>query len=74
MDEESKKGKLFYSIGEVATMLYYAALGVGLVRFGARITGLDPAALDDGFRWALEQPWLPGELRGLFVEVQRSLG
>ncbi|GMQ80487.1 MAG: hypothetical protein BMS9Abin04_486 [Planctomycetia bacterium] len=51
---------------EVATALYFAALAAALVRCGRRISRLDNAGLRWGFQWAIEQPWMVDELRGLF--------
>lgn len=52
---------------EVATVLYYAAILVALVRHGRRITALSDSQLLDGLDWVLQQPWLDGRTRDLFA-------
>ena len=56
---------------EVATVLYYAAIVVALLRHGARITELGDVALRKGVEWSIAQGWTGDELRAVFTE---SLG
>ena len=58
---------------EVATVLYYAAIVAALLRHGERISQLRDDELSAGVTWALEQPWLDGALRTLFVEARGRL-
>ena len=59
--------------GEVASVLYFAAIAAALVRAGERITALGDRAIADGTAWALRQPWLAAELRPLFAQAQDQL-
>jgi len=56
---------------EVATVLYYAAIGAALLRCGERITGLSDDALREGLEWSLSRPWIDERLR---LVAQESLG
>jgi len=58
---------------DVATVLYFACIAVGMTRCNQRITRLDDAALRAGFRWALEQPWLTASVRRVLEEATASL-
>lgn len=53
---------------EVATVLYFASVAAALARCRCRITSLTDAALSDGFRWVLDQPWLDDRTRALVRE------
>jgi hypothetical protein len=59
---------------EVATLLYYLAIGVALCRCGQRLTRLDDAALREGFRWATAQPWADEATRDLLGRAEACLG
>jgi hypothetical protein len=59
---------------EVATVLYYGAIAVALVRHGARISSLDDARLRDGIAWALDQPWVDPATTRVFVDAAIALG
>jgi hypothetical protein len=59
---------------EVATVLYYASIAVGLARASRRLTRHDDATLRQGFQWGCEQPWVDEATRGLFREGLRALG
>ena len=59
---------------EVATVLYYAAIFVALLRCGQRITSLDDASLARGGRWVVDQPWVAQPVRQIVVEAMARLG
>jgi hypothetical protein len=50
---------------DVATMLYYLAIGAALFRCGCRLTRLSDSILWDGLRWAGAQPWADTAIRDL---------
>ncbi|HET6246320.1 MAG TPA: hypothetical protein VFE47_01375, partial [Tepidisphaeraceae bacterium] len=50
---------------EVGTVLYYAAITLGLLRHNARITKLDDQSLEKGIEWASAVPWLDPNVKGL---------
>ena len=54
---------------EVATVLYFLALAVALLKCGSRISKLSDAALREGIVWALDQPWLDEGARKTLQEV-----
>jgi hypothetical protein len=58
---------------EVATVLYFAAIAVALVRHGARISGLDASALGEGFAWALGQAWLDDGTRAVLRQASNAV-
>jgi hypothetical protein len=58
---------------EIATVLYYAAIVTALLRHGSPISRLSLRALKEGVTWALEQPWLDEQMRGLFDEARAAL-
>ncbi len=51
--------------GDVATVLYYAALAAGR-RAGASITKLTDVALASGWDWCLGQDWVEDKLQAVF--------
>lgn len=57
----------------VATAVYYQCIGVAFRRHGVFITSLAPSQLHDGFRWCLQQPWLPEDLKDLIARAHDSL-
>jgi WD40 repeat protein len=59
---------------EVATVVYFAAIVVGLMRCGQRITALDDQALRQGVEWVLAQPWIDDFSRPLFREALTLIG
>jgi hypothetical protein len=60
---------------KVSTVLYYTSIVAALLHCGGRrITGLDDAALQYGFHWVLEQPWLDPYTRRLFTQAMAQLG
>jgi hypothetical protein len=54
---------------EVASVVYFAAIVVALIRCGQRITALDDQALRQGVEWAFAQPWIDEFSRPLFREA-----
>lgn len=54
---------------EVATLLYYAAIAVALLRCQQRITSMDDAALRVGFRWVLLQGWVDDHTKSIIEEA-----
>jgi hypothetical protein len=58
---------------EVSGVIYYGAIAAALVRCAARITQLDNVSLRRGIQWALGQPWMGAELRGLFEQADDKL-
>lgn len=50
---------------EVASLLYFLSIVVAMTKCGRRITQLDDESLRSGLMWALEQPWLDEQTRGL---------
>jgi hypothetical protein len=59
--------------GEVATVLYYAAILSARLRWRARISELGPPDLLGGIDWALSRPWLAPPLANLFREARSIL-
>jgi hypothetical protein len=43
---------------EVATVLYYAIIGAGWLRYDLKITTLSVADFQSGLQWAISRPWL----------------
>ncbi len=58
---------------EIATMLYLLSITAATIRFGHRITKLDGQALRHSLDWALDQPWIDDESRGLLLEGRRAV-
>jgi hypothetical protein len=59
--------------GEVATVLYYAAIVAARLRWRARISQLSLADLLGGIDWTLARPWLAPSLSPLFAEAKSLL-
>jgi len=59
--------------GEVAILVYYAAIAAARVRLGRRVSSLDDAELLNGFTWAIDQPWAEERLRALLREARAGL-
>jgi hypothetical protein len=59
--------------GEVATVLYYAAILAARLRWRARISELPPADLLGGIDWTLSRPWIAPPLLPLFHEAKGVL-
>ncbi len=58
---------------DIATVLYFACLACGLMRFGKSISSLAPEQLIKGFRWSLQQPWLDPSSRALLQQASEIL-
>ncbi|MFQ5495688.1 MAG: hypothetical protein ACE5EX_09950 [Phycisphaerae bacterium] len=58
---------------EITTLLYYACIAAALVRCRERITGLDDAAIKEGFEWGRTQPWVDEATAGLFTAGLEAL-
>lgn len=58
---------------EVGRVLYYASIAAALARWNERITGLDEAALRQGFEWVQEQPWVDAGTRELIAQAATRL-
>jgi len=56
-----------------ATVLYFSAIALGLLRANRRITEMDSAALEKGLRWCAAQPWLDAYTRSLFDDALRHV-
>jgi hypothetical protein len=53
---------------EIGTVLYYAAIALGMIRHNARITKLDDDSLKKGIAWSAAQPWIDPELRQILAQ------
>ncbi|NUQ66209.1 MAG: hypothetical protein HUU20_27420 [Pirellulales bacterium] len=60
--------------GEIATVLYFLAIGVARCRAGQRISGLDDDSLRHAMQWSIAQPWVDDDTRQLFRESLSALG
>lgn len=58
---------------DVATVLYYAAIAVALVRCYKRITELKSDQLAQGLTWAVRRPWIDAPTREIFDRALKSL-
>ena len=58
---------------EIATVLYYAAIAVALLRCGHRITKLSNADLRQGMESMLGHDWLDARMRALFEAALKGL-
>ena len=54
---------------EIATVLYYAAIGVALARCGARITALSDGDLRRGMAWCRRRAWIDERTDTLFRDA-----
>ncbi len=59
---------------EVASVVYFAAIAAALVHCGQRITRSDNKTLLEGFRVALERPWLTEPVAQSFQTAVEQLG
>ena len=59
---------------DVATLLYYAAIGVARLRCGVRITELDDQRLRRGLSWAVAQPWADEATKRVLNEAVSAVG
>jgi hypothetical protein len=59
---------------EVASVLYFAAIGVAQLRLGQRISSLPDEALRQGCSWALDQSWVDARTKEIFTELRQTLG
>jgi WD40 repeat protein/predicted Ser/Thr protein kinase len=59
---------------EIATVIYFAAIVVALMRCGQRITELDDDALRGGVEWVIGQPWVDELTRSLFRDALPLIG
>ena len=59
---------------EVASMLYYLAIGIALLRCDHRLTRLSGPALREGFRWASAQSWADEATRDLLCRAEACIG
>jgi len=58
---------------DVAQVLYLASIAAALAKCRQRISQLSDAALREGFRWALGQPWVDPRLRDLLMAADAIL-
>lgn len=58
---------------EIASVIYFASIIAAMARCSRRISRLDRADLRRAVEWALDQPWLDGALRTLFLEGRQFL-
>lgn len=54
---------------EVATVLYFASILIARHRHGVRITSLPEAAIAEGGRWIVAQPWVGNDVKSLTSEI-----
>jgi hypothetical protein len=59
---------------DVATLLYYLAIGVALCRCDCRLTRLSDSVLREGFRWGRAQPWADEATRDLLCRAEAYVG
>jgi len=59
---------------ETATVLYFAAIVVAMLRCGQRITRMNDDALRYSLDWVCKQAWLDARSRALFDEARAALG
>jgi WD40 repeat protein/serine/threonine protein kinase len=59
---------------EIATVIYFAAIVVALMRCGQRITTLDDNALRQGVEWSVAQPWIDELCHSLFRDALTLIG
>jgi hypothetical protein len=57
------------SAGEVATVLYYLSIAIGLTKAKQLITEQDLSALKQGFLWAAGRPWLDVQFKARLTEA-----
>jgi hypothetical protein len=58
---------------EVATLLYFAAISLALVRRQQRITSLSDEQLRVGIEWGLSQSWVTDSVRQILRQAEESL-
>ena len=58
---------------DVTLLFYYAAIILGMIRWGQRITTLGDDELRKGLNWGVRQTWIGEEMRGLLLEGLRFL-
>jgi hypothetical protein len=58
---------------EVCKVLYYASIAAALKQYSRRISRLTNAEMQQGFNWALAQPWLDYDVRQLLQEASSAL-
>jgi len=58
---------------EIASVLYFACIGVALVRCGQKISELSDEQLLDAFTWVCEQSWVDESTKSLFSEAREAL-
>jgi hypothetical protein len=58
---------------EVASVLYYAAIGAARLRLGQRISSLPDAELSEGCSWALDQSWVDARMKEIFIDLRQAL-
>jgi hypothetical protein len=58
---------------EVASMLYYLAIGIALFHYAHRLTRLSDPALREGFRWARAQSWTDEATRELLCRAEACI-
>ncbi|HZK80546.1 MAG TPA: hypothetical protein VFC46_05745 [Humisphaera sp.] len=58
---------------EVATVLYYTAISLALLRHSVRITELDNRALVKSIGWCLSQSWVDASVAAVLAEMRDKL-
>ena len=58
---------------EIASVLYYTSIAVALVRRRERITRLADSDLQRGLGWAIQQPWLDDQTKGLLTQALKEI-
>jgi hypothetical protein len=59
---------------DIASVLYFASIGVALLRCRRRITGLSDDEVRQGLDWVLSLPWVDEPTRLLLREARACLG
>lgn len=57
---------------EIVSVLYYTSIAAALVHLNERISKLSDTDLQNGLRWAQQQPWLDEKTRGLLAEASKK--
>jgi len=59
--------------GEIVMLLYYASIGMAMMRLGEQISGLPRGALRRGLRWVSSQGWVDDEMRTLLRQAMAGV-
>ena len=59
---------------DIATVLYLATIAAARTRLATRITKLGDEGIRHGLRWAVRQPWLDAQTRGMLERACEAFG